>query len=357
MKKLEDFVLDRSFRKWALNPDKESNHYWEEYIRNHPNQARLIEEARKITLQLPRLDYRLSEVEVINLWLEISKSLDDAPLQRNKVVPLNQDSIIGRYSGIRKSDYSHFGRYAAAIIILIAFVSAWLVVKKTGQRQEEIVEEWIIKEVSAGQKSAFFLSDGTEIILNSGSSIKFLKGFTPIERIVYLQGEAFFNVSKDTLRLFQVIAGDIITQALGTSFNVSAYNPSQNVDVSLVSGKVAVRSGSKSIPDVSLLPGEKAVYKINEKDFIKSIFDPATTIGWKDRLLAFKDANQTEVFEKLTRWYGVSFQFENLSAKEWNYNGEFKNLDLKNVLGSIAFAMDFNYSINDSTVIIQFKNP
>lgn len=354
-KKVEDLVLDRSFRRWVLKPDKESNLYWEQYIKDHPRQASLIEEARKITLQFPRINYLLSESEISSMWGSISCNLQEVPLKREKVVPLNHDAIIGRFSSARKRSPFPM-RYAAAIVLFILAATAWIVIDRSPEITAELEADWIVKEIPLGQKSGLFLNDGSEVILNSGSTIKFVKGFSENERIVYLKGEAFFNVSKDSLRPFKVVTGNIVTQALGTSFNVSAYEPDQNVDVSLVTGRVIVSSGDKAIQEVALLPGEKAVYNLNEKDFLKTSFDLLLTIGWKDRLLAFRDESQQQVFLKLKRWYGVEFKFENTSDKEWNYNAEFMNLDLKNVLGSIAFAMDFDYEIKDDLVTIKFND-
>jgi len=354
-KKVEDFVLDRSFRKWVLKPDKESNLYWEQYMKDHPRLAGVIEEARKITLQFPQVNYPLSEEEISSMWEAISRNMEEAPRKREKVLPLHHDAIIGRYEVHRKpSSLAKWMRYAAAIAVVA--VSAWFAARWESEKPAEAAAEWIVKEVPLGQKMGLFLSDGSEVILNSGSAIKFLKGFGERERTVYLVGEAFFNVSKDTLRPFRVVAGNVITQALGTSFNVHAYEPEQNVDVALVTGRVIVSSGDKSIQEVALEPGEKAVYRGGSNDFRKTSFDLSLTIGWKDRLLAFKDAGQQEVFLKLKRWYGVEFRFENESSKEWNYNGEFMNLDLKNVLGSIAFAMDFNFEIKDNVVTVKFNN-
>ena len=213
-----------------------------------------------------------------------------------------------------------------------------------------------MKETPRGQKSTIYLSDGSEVILNSGSWIKFLKRFSDSERLVILNGEAFFNVSRDTLRPFKVRSGNVTARALGTSFNVNAYKPDENVDVSLLTGQVMVSLNDETDKQMVLNPGEKAVYTSELDTFRKTDFDYAATIGWKDRLLVFRDADQENVFNKLAMWYGVEFVFENLSGKAWNYNAEFKNLDLDNVLGSISFAMDFQYKIQNDIVQIKFNN-
>jgi ferric-dicitrate binding protein FerR (iron transport regulator) len=199
-----------------------------------------------------------------------------------------------------------------------------------------------------------YLSDGSEVILNSGSRIEYLEYFSESERIVHLQGEAFFNVAKDSLKPFKVISQDIVTQAIGTSFNVRAYHDEGAPIVSLASGKVKVFYDS--ILQVQLNPGQSATLDPENKSFDVSPFDLQQILGWKDGSLIFHDDDQKTVFDKLSKWYGVNFKFLNNSGKHWNYNAEYKSLDLENVLGAIAFAMDFKYQINKDKVEIVFNN-
>ena len=90
-----------------------------------------------------------------------------------------------------------------------------------------------------GVKSHLTLSDGSQVILNSGSELKYLKNFEKDKRAIFLKGEVFFSVTKDASRPFIVHTLETTTTALGTSFNVRAYK-GESIDVSLLTGKVAV---------------------------------------------------------------------------------------------------------------------
>ncbi len=108
----------------------------------------------------------------------------------------------------------------------------------------------IEKSTEPGQKLSFHLEDGTKVILNAGSKIWYPSNFNIHEREVILEGEAFFEVSKDASRPFRIVTESVVTTALGTSFNINAFPSNENIEIALVTGKVSVegiiQSGNKT---------------------------------------------------------------------------------------------------------------
>jgi ferric-dicitrate binding protein FerR (iron transport regulator) len=221
--------------------------------------------------------------------------------------------------------------------------------------EEVAVVRIIEKSTSKGQKSSFFLPDGTEIRLNSASTLMFPEEFPAEERVVELQGEAYFQVKEDSLRPFKVITGNFITQVLGTTFNVEAYPEQNNVRVALETGKVDILRNGQS--EMVLLPGRMAVAEKDSQVIQQTTFDAKKVLAWKDNILYFEDASWPEIKNELEHWYGVDFDVNNFNPKRDKlYTGEFQESSLEMVLESMSFTKNFDFEIEGKDVQINFKN-
>src|SRR5690606_12857021 len=141
-------------------------------------------------------------------------------------------------------------------------------------------------------------------------------GFAKDKRELTLQGEGFFQVTKDPARPFTVHTGNIATTALGTSFNVRHHKSDSISEISLVTGKVRLGiQGKEGMKTADLLPGERATYQ-SAIDFIQlDHFDVQEVLAWKDGVLYFKEANLNQVVQRLEDWYGVSIALEGNLAR------------------------------------------
>lgn len=158
------------------------------------------------------------------------------------------------------------------------------------------------------------LADGTEVWLNATTKLRFPFSFTGDKREVYLEGEAFFNVSKNSAQPFIVHTEKSDIQVLGTTFNVSAYKNSIN-STSLVSGAVISKTGTAQ---VTLKPGQKAILGKNNKINIKE-FDEDEVLAWMRGMYIFHNTSLTEIGGVIERWYGVKVVFDDpaMSAKKF----------------------------------------
>jgi len=267
-------------------------------------------------------------------------------------------------SDARKFDLTFNLKVAASILLI--FTIGWMIFQWSdglvvNQSEALVIQTEIITKATAkGQKYTLFLEDGTRVKLNSESQLQFESKFSDSARVVYLTGEAYFEVQEDPQRPFTVYSGDIATTALGTSFNVHAHAKEEQVKISLVSGKVRVdktsASGPFNQPELILTPGLQAIYSSNENSLVKQPFEPQKHLAWKDGILYFEDASWSRIVKQLESWYGVEIIVENAykSARK-PYTGTFADQSLENVLESLSFTKGFNFRIDAPKVYVEFK--
>jgi ferric-dicitrate binding protein FerR (iron transport regulator) len=358
---VQDFVLDRKFKEWIYQPNKELHLFWQEFLQKHPQKAADLAEARKILLNVHDYRVEITPSKSSELWYQIEqKAYNQKPIEK-PVIPLNSRAVIHKYPHHNQSKQNNSGNFLKVAAVLTLLILAGLGVYLAQQRSAvnpASVEDrtaWVEKSNPWGQKSTVFLSDGSEVKLNAGSTIRYQHHFTNNERKIYLEGEAFFKVMRDTLRPFRVVSRGIITEALGTSFNIEAYNAEDQLNISLVSGKVAVRPEDPGFQNVLLDPGESVNFSISNQQLLKNSFNEDEVLAWTNGILLFKNASESEVIDKLQKWYGVEFEIENASTKLWSFTAEFNNKSLENVLLSIGFTMDFRFRIENDKVSITYN--
>lgn len=254
-------------------------------------------------------------------------------------------------------------KWAAAVLIAItASYFLWRSVDAPfNMDQEALSVNYVVKKSLKGQKLRVGLKDGSVVTLNSGSKISYRENnFTDSVRLVYLEGEAYFDVAKNASAPFIVSTRNLSITALGTAFNVKTYPEDDMTFVALEHGKVLVKknpgSGGSAEP-VYLDPGEIAAFDKARKELShQGRFDPNEQWGWKEGILYFNEDNFLMVITKLERWYGVDIVVLNQDTAEgWNYSARYDNVSLNNVLKGISYTKSFDYEINDTTVYIRFK--
>lgn len=251
-------------------------------------------------------------------------------------------------------DYYKMWLKVASSIVIISIFSAYLFQTEISARVNTSDRKQIItKKNPFGQKSTIYLSDGSIVNLNSGSSVSYLKGFNKDKRQIELSGEAYFEVAQDVNRPFIVIAHGVTTTALGTMFNVNAYSKNE-VIVSLSEGKVQieVHNEHEGFQDQYLVAGEQLAYNNDLKTLKRGLFNPKTN-AWKDGVLFFENASQKEVFEALELWYGFSFLISEPFEDEWRINASYDNQNLDWILGSLGYIQGFDFEILDKKVVVK----
>ena len=156
--------------------------------------------------------------------------------------------------------------------------------------------------IPRGETFKVVLSDGTEVLLNSDSRLSYPTVFKGKERVVSLEGEAYFNVTKNTEHPFIVKSGNVQVRVLGTEFNMCSYTP-DNVRVTLIEGKVAVS-------DVEMKPGQSAQL-VSDGTFAVDEVDTETFLYWKEGFFYFDDVALVDMMKEIGKWYNIDIEFRN----------------------------------------------
>ena len=210
--------------------------------------------------------------------------------------------------------------------------------------------------VPYGKRFDVELSDGSIVNLNSGSSLKFPVQFiNGMERKVYLDGEAFFNITENNKDIFKVVSNDAITEVYGTQFNVKSYKEDSFSEIILVNGSLGVKGLSDNQKIVSLKPGFRAnVNQSNEKIEISKVNTKIYT-SWIDGRVIFRDENIDSMILKLERLYNVIITNDNkkLSDNFFNATIVVEEESIDEVMGYLKEVYNIKYQKFNNKIIIK----
>ncbi len=330
----DDFLDDPSFRSFVYKENVADIHFWNDWIRSHPDKISEIEEA----IYLLR-----------NIYANDQRSLDKEEREKELV------KTFSRIKEDRQALWYSWQRIAAAIALILIPLGLFYWNKVSQIEEVPFGQvEWVEKTAPYGQKLTTMLSDGSVIKLNSGSKMRFPKEFSASSREVYLEGEAFFEVKRDTSRRFLIHTRGMLTTVLGTSFNIRAYPGDKTAAVAVATGKVLVQGEGRQgnfKENMTLNANEMAKYDRSNLNLLKSN-SVGAEFSWTEGILYFDKTPVPGLIKTLERWYGKPIRVDNEEFKDKTYSGVFENESLKNVLEGIKFEADINYEINENEVLI-----
>lgn len=200
------------------------------------------------------------------------------------------------------------------------------------------------------------LPDGTSVTLNHYSTLTYPERFKTDNREVELNGEAYFEVSKDKKHPFIVQTEAVDVRVLGTQFNVDAYRDSPDVRTTLLTGSVAVSNKSNS-EHMILKPNEIAIYNKVEKKLTRKLLEDATDeISWRHGEFIFDDVPLRDIARELSNSFGTTIQITDPTLQNYRISARFRNgEDLETILSVLQDAGYFNYSHNDKQITITAK--
>ena len=231
--------------------------------------------------------------------------------------------------------------------VLLFFISGLAVYQYTVQA---VQQPDMLVFVDKGQKAKVKLPDGTAVWLNSDTRLTYGAQFNHRERIVQLDGEAYFEVSKDTKRPFIVQSGDFSVEALGTHFNVHAYAKENYLSTTLLEGKVAVRMNSK---ETILNPDQKAVWNKEKQTLLsENIENAADYTLWIQNKLVFDGRTIEEIASDLERLYNIEILFQSEDIKYYRFSGTLNNTSLESILQIISLTSPLVYHFEGNKVLL-----
>ena len=288
---------------------------------------------------------------------------------------------------IKKDKQGTTIKYAAAFWLRIAAVLIILMVLAGGyflrERNHNVISQDIVYNeiiIPFGQKSQLILSDGTKIWINAGTKLRFPNRFGGKIREIWLNGEAFFDVAKDASKPFYVHTNDLNIRALGTSFNVKAYDDEGIVETTLLTGKIQIeknKADGTGDKEVILEPNCKAIFIKNElvvaneksliaQDIKRQVNKPLESrkifvaeqvkiepiVSWTEGRLVFEDESFENIAKQLERRYGIQIVIDNDELKQCRYTGVLKKISVEQAMKALQLTTKFTYTIHDNVLTI-----
>ena len=242
----------------------------------------------------------------------------------------------------------------------IAAIAASLAILITGgyfivsgimeERMEKQLATYEHVVTAPGQMREVTLPDGTEVILNVASSLKYNARYGKEVREVWLDGEAFFDVESDAECPFSIHSGMLDVNVTGTSFNVCAYPDDVQASVTVKSGKVGVVYGDDDIR-MNLRPDEEIVINTDDSYVSRNAVHAKDALAWIKGCLVFRQNTLSEAIRILRRYYPCDIELRD-STSRVRLSGTHDNKSLESVLESICFSAGLHYTENDGRYII-----
>lgn len=247
--------------------------------------------------------------------------------------------------GLKLPLYKKISRIAAILIPLLLIGGGLLYYTSTQNNFIEI-------STAYGESTHLLLPDESEVWLNAGTTIKYPRKFQREQRTVILNGEAFFSVSKDSLRPFIVEAGGLDVKVLGTEFNVKSYSNDIEAVATLKSGKVAIYTHAKEA--AILHPNEQFTLNNQTLKTTLSTVSSEETSAWKEGKLIFTDASWMDILQTLERKFNVQIINKSNISSSKRYTIKFlKRENLQEILSLMKNITDIQYKIDKDQIIIE----
>ena len=207
-------------------------------------------------------------------------------------------------------------------------------------------------EIPRGGEYQIVLGDGTRVYLNAQTELRFPESFASSEqRLVYLSGEAYFEVTKNPSKPFVVQCKDYAVKVLGTSFNVNSYEGDETSKTTLATGKVEIDMDGKQ---TILNPGQQAIIKDGEVNVREVDVEVYTT--WMYENFRFKSESIQEIMTKLSRWYTIDVFYMNEAVKNYHFTGYLpRYAKIADVLELLSLTTNIKFDVKGRTVTVMEK--
>ena len=364
----EDFAANESYLRYYFKLDPVDVFFWQNWISKHPEKLDVIMSADQLisfaAMHLPEEEYQ-QELE------RLHRSLAGAEV---KELPPPGPTTHSRLSRL----FAVTGLMAAVLVAIIFVFHYRTYLSKESPRQAAaagIMKEKSNNDVSPQQ---IRLADNTTVTLEPGARLLYPQNFAGDKREVYLDGEAFFEVSHDAHRPFYVYNNNLVTHVLGTSFTIRTDEQRKKIEVTVRSGKVEVYektpAGNKpayaaASNGVVLTPNQKVIYSEDSRRFEALLVeDPlplvtkasaANSMLTKDAPVAaqqsfvFNTAPIPEVLRAFENVYGIEIEVENERINNCHFSGDMSNMGFNARLEVICKVLHTTYEIRGTKILIR----
>ena len=215
---------------------------------------------------------------------------------------------------------------------------------KEDTETEEVMNRLLVPR---GGEFNLTLSDGTRVWLNAETELLYPVRFTGEQRIVYLKGEAYFEVTKNQKMPFLVQVEEVSVKVYGTEFNMNTYD---GVETVLVTGSVSMNQGDR---EVLLKPNQKGLFDPIKREILVEDVDILPYVAWKNGDFIFRNESLGSIMDKLSRWYGLEIFYQNGDLRDVRLSGNLKRYkDVRELFHSFEKISDTHFKIQGNTVFI-----
>lgn len=298
--------------------------------------------------------FNLSEAEVEQvrkLWLSLRfQKKEQDPASVNQAL----QETLWKMAGSKKQSpgtsavrqlYRHFSKIAAILIVPLLMYALYLQFRPAAQ-MPDVAAQWITVNSQSGTVTRLSLPDGSAVVLNAGSSIRYPTYFTGNTREVSLQGEAFFEVVKNKEIPMNVSADKLNFKVYGTSFNLNTDDLDHEVKITLVEGSVSLSSPFRKFEgkdEFFISPGQTVSFSKESNVLKVQNADIYSQTAWKDGLLVFRNTNFETVIRQLSRRYNVDIEIKDQSLASIPMDATFRDENINEILRLLSLGTSFSY--------------
>ncbi len=344
----EDFVQDESYLNYYFRKNEEDVAFWQEWISMHPEKLDSIIAADQLisllALHLPEQEFQ-DEYERLMLHA------------KDNVPPVKKPAFF----------LPRIKQLTTAAVMLIASTVIVIFLLNDQKQRDLSKHDWHHQQNTGTIPLSLTLEDGSSIILQPNSKIYYPAQFEKNKREVMLEGDAFFNISRNPDRPFYVFADDIVTHVLGTSFTIINDEKEKKTEVSVKTGKVEVfeKETGKVGNGVILTPNQRVIY--HKHRFESTLVDKPLPVqeeytnkdkpltSTDDHQFNFNDESLKNILPLLSKTYGVEIITETERLLNCHFSGDLGELDLYRQLDVICSALHSSYEIKGIKILIRGK--
>jgi transmembrane sensor len=345
--KLDNLIQNESFLNYYFQKNESDIWEWEEFQEENPESVFAINLAKE---SLNKLSLRWSEEEIREKYQRLSIQIED-----------NKPTI----NFISKSTFSISIGIAASLLLILGVY--WLFLKEDVSPiyKQLTQEKQLIETINNTPKPMLvLLQDGSSIMLESDSRLSYPKVFNEDKREVFLDGEAFFEVSKNPQKPFYVYANEIVTKVIGTSFTIKSVKNQKTINVKVNTGKVSVysfkelksKTAQKMHGGVLVTENQQINFDKDQINFTKTLLDKPQLLELKQNYkFEFIDATATEVFKVIQKAYGINIVFDDEILNNCPVTASLSDEPLFGKVELICQAIEAEYEVLDGQIIITSK--
>lgn len=309
------------------------------------------EEAARIHLFLADSRSDLSMVnELLDESWEGSEGEQVDAAQSNRIITGLRGSLYPTIPAVLLSLRWQWIRYAAAAVLLFAIGTGTVLMLRNAAVRETATVEWKTFANSGAKTMYALLPDSSGVWLSPGSTLQYNPDFSRGQRLVRLDGEAFFDVAHREAQPFTVYSGGMTTRVLGTAFNVEAYPRETTVRVSLVRGKVSVQD---SLTATALQAGEMLTYDKQRKAVTKEMLKMTDFGDWTKGYTVFNDVPVAVALQRVAARYHKKLELgDQAILQERRVTTYFRDENMEEMLDLLLFVTQHHYRDDGHTITI-----